>query len=150
MPEVRKRVLYCSILLILVAVVRFTLGLTYFLKAEPMPYHIEYIGMSLEEVGQFNPKLADFMCKSMRASGIGLMALGVFLFAVAAVPFRRAERWAWIAVFVAVFLPLLGILQTSLSIGGGIRWIMLGQLALFLTAMLVPIKDFFGSRVEGR
>ena len=149
MPEVRKRVLCCSILLILVALVRFTLGLTYFLKAEPMPYHIEYVGMSLTEVEQFNPKLADFMCKSTRASGIGLMALGIFLFAVASVPFRRAERWAWITVFVAVFLPLLGMLQTSLAIGGVIRWIILGQLALFLIAMLVPVKDFFGSRVDG-
>ena len=146
MPEVRRRVLYCSFLLIVVAVVRFTIGLAYFLKAEPMPYHIEYIGISLEEVERFNPNLAYFMSTSTRMSGIGLMSLGVFLFGIAAVPFRRAERWAWITVFVAVFLPLLGVLRTSFTIGGSIRWILAGQFAFFLVAMLVPIKDFLGSR----
>ena len=51
------------------------LGLAYFLKAEPMPYHLEYIGMNFEELEQFNPRLADFMGKTIRMSGIGLMTL---------------------------------------------------------------------------
>ena len=103
MPEVGRRVLYCSNLLAVIAVVLCLIGLLYSTVSKPLPYHLASTGMTYEEIKDFNPYVADFMTHSVRTIGIYTIALGIFLFVVAVKPFRRSEKWAWFALLMTVF-----------------------------------------------
>jgi hypothetical protein len=96
MPEVRKRVLYCSYLLILIGVVSCLFGTVYIFSSEPMPYHLAFIGMGFEEIRNLNPNLAAFLASIVTTVGACELALGILAIAITLAPFRRAERWAWI------------------------------------------------------
>jgi hypothetical protein len=54
--------------------------------------------------------------------------------------------------FPAILLVLLVVLRTTLVVGTAVTWLILAQIGLFLIAMLLPVKDFFGSRkpMEGQ
>jgi len=84
MPEVRKRVLYCSYLLTVVAATGRIIGVIYFFSSERMPYHLAWIGMSFQEIKDFNPNLALWMGGSVNTVGtfmvgFGTLAMGIVL-----------------------------------------------------------------------
>ena len=149
MPEVRKRVLYCAILLIVVGATSCLFGAVYFSSSKPMPYHLAFIGMSFEELIEFNPNLAALLAVMVRTVGVCEFAVGILVIGIALGAFRRAERWAWLTVFPAVSVVLADILRACFAGDVPVKWVVLALVLLFLTAMLVPIRDFFGSRVEG-
>ena len=149
MPEDRKRVRYCAYLLAFISAVPCLAGLLYSTLSQPMPYHLASTGMTYEEIKDFNPSVADFMTHSVRTIGIYTLALGIFSFVIAVKPFRQAERWAWFALLLTVFPVMIWLAWTSLYVEGGAKWIPRVQLFLFLVAMLLPIKDFFDSRIDG-
>jgi hypothetical protein len=75
--------------------------------------------------------------------GIVQVALGILVIVVAAVPYRRGERWAWYALWV---LPLA-------VLGGNINAVRLGLtlgplpivLVVAVLGMLLPVRRFFAS-----
>ena len=146
MPEIGNRVQYCSYLLILIGVVSCLFGITYIFSSQPMPYHLSFIGMSFEDIRNLNPNLAAFLASIVKSVGACELALGILAVGIALGPFRRTERWAWITVLPAVSIVLADLLRASFFIGAPVRWLILALAILFLTAMLVPVKDFFGSR----
>jgi len=150
MPEVRKRVRYCSILLVLVALPSCLFGAVYCLTSKPNAIHLRFIGMSYEEIESFNPNLAEFLSKIIGTRGAFELGLGILGIGVAINAFRRAERWAWLFLFPTMLLVILVVLRTTLVVGTAVTWLVLAQLGLFFIAMLLPVKDFFGSRVDER
>jgi hypothetical protein len=79
MPEVRKRVLYCAILLIVVGATSCLFGAVYFSSSKPMPYHLAFIGMSFEELIEFNPNLATLLAVMVRTVGVCEVAVGILV-----------------------------------------------------------------------
>ena len=150
MPEVRKRVVYCSYLLALVGATSCLFGVVYISSSEPMPYHLAFVGMRFEEIRDVNPNLAAFFASLIRSLGACFLGIGILGIGIAFRYFQRAERWAWLVVFPAVSIVLADMLRASFLVGADVRWLIVGLTVLFLTAMLLPVKDFFGSRVEGR
>jgi len=146
MPEVRRRVLYCSIVLVLVAVTSCLFGVVYFIAAKPMPYHLEFIGMSLEEIEAFNPKLTAFLSRFIRMLAAVWFGLGILIAGITLQAFRRAQRWAWVTIFAALSVTLTDMLLASLFFDAPVKWITIALYLLFLTAMFIPIRDFFGRR----
>ncbi len=144
MPEVGTRVRGSIVLLVLVAAVSCVFGIVYFFASEPMPYHLAFIGMTFEEIREVNPNLAAFLLSLMKSFGVSLVAIGILAFGVAFYAFRRAERWAWLALLPAVSIVLADLLRASFFIQAPVRWLILFLTVLFLAAMLVPIKAFFG------
>lgn len=80
--------------------------------------------------------------------GIMQAGLGVLVVVLAAVPFRRGERWAWFALWV-VPLVMLGANLNAARLG-----IALGPLPVFagiaLLGLLLPARAFFRSGSEPR
>ena len=150
MPEVRRRVVVCSYLLVLIAATSCLFGLIYFFSSEPMPYHLAFIGMSFEELKDFNPNLASFLAGIVNTVGAFQVGIGILAIGVAIGAFRRTERWAWLTLLPPMSIVLSRIMRGSFSTGAPVKWVTVALALLFLTAMLVPIKDFFGSRVDGK
>lgn len=150
MPEVRKRVVICSYLLALIAATSCLTGTVYFLSSQPMPYHLAFTRMTFEEIKDFNPNLALFLARSVNTLGVFQVGIGILAMGIALGAFRRAEPWAWITLLPALSIVLARIILASFRLDAPVKWGGLALGFLFLTAMFVPIRDFFGSRVEQR
>jgi len=141
MPEVRKRVLYCAILLIVVGATSCLFGAVYFSSSKPMPYHLAFIGMSFEELIEFNPNLAALLAVMVRTVGVCEFAVGILVIGIALGAFRRAERWAWLTVFPAVSVVLADILRACFAGDVPVKWVVLALVLLFF------IKAFHNSEI---
>ena len=146
MPEVRKRVRYCSYLLAVVGATTCLFGVVYMISSQPMPYHLAYVGMSFEEIRDFNPNLAFFVAGIINYLGAFQVSIGILAIGVALVAFRRLERWAWLTLVPSLSIVLTSSVQISLRLDAPVKWVTISLALLSLTALLVPVKDFFGSR----
>jgi len=138
-----QRIKYCSILLLVILAAGCLFGVAYIAATTLMPYHLDYIGMSSADIQNFSPKLHNLILvflKLMGLSGLLIMANGIV---ITLIPFRRAERWAWISLFAVGLIDLISLLAVTFYVGAWIKWVMLALIALFLVAMLVPVRDFF-------
>jgi hypothetical protein len=138
-----KRIKYSSILLLVILAAGCLFGVAYIAATTLMPYHLEYIGMSSADIQNFSPKLHNLILvflKLMGLSGLLIMANGIV---ITLIPFRRAERWAWISLFAIGLIDLISLLAVTFYVGAWIKWVMLALIALFLVAMLIPVQDFF-------
>lgn len=64
-------------------------------------------GMTPEEIGALEPRLLVLVDLQTRAIGAALLVVGILAAAIVWTSFRRAERWAWYALWT---LPLLNVL----------------------------------------
>jgi len=138
-----KRIKYSSILLLVILAAGCLFGVAYIAATTLMPYHLDYIGMSSADIQNFSPKLHNLILvflKLMGLSGLLIMANGIV---ITLIPFRRAERWAWISLFAVGLIDLISLLAVTFYVGAWIKWVMLALIALFLVAMLLPVRDFF-------
>lgn len=144
MSEVSNKVKYSSYLLIIVASASMLFGTLYVLIPQPMFYHLHFLGMSFDEVKTFSPKLAIFVMVLIHWAGACLIGLGIFGLGIAVKPFRRTEPWAWTTTFSAVTVVLVALTIITFYCGEVIKWLILLMLIVFLIAMFLPFRDFFG------
>jgi hypothetical protein len=89
-------------------------------------------------------ELTPILRNSLTEWGIMQAALGVLVVVLAAVPLRRAEPWAWVALWV-VPLALLGANLNAARVGAS-----LGPLPVFLAigvlGLLLSVRAFLGPR----
>lgn len=98
-------------------------------------------GMSLHEMTGKIPGLDIYVASISRQLGNFMLAMGVLLAAIAAIPYRKGERWAWFALWT---VPVLLTIQTINSRGGFGWQADAGFVPLTLAALLLPIRRFFG------
>jgi ABC-type polysaccharide/polyol phosphate export permease len=111
-----------------------------------MPYHLAFIGMSFEEIRDFHPNLALFLARTVNTLGAFQVGIGILAIGIALGAFRRAEPWAWLTLLPALSIVLGRIMLATFRVDAPVKWISLLLALLFLTAMLVPVKDFLGLR----
>lgn len=89
-------------------------------------------------------ELTPIFRNTLTEYGIMQTALGVLVVVLAALPFRRAERWAWFALWV-VPLAVLGANLNAARVGAS-----LGPLPVFLAigllGLLLPVRAFLRPR----
>lgn len=147
MAAVNKRVGFCSVLLIIVAVVALLYGLMYCFSPTPAPYHLKFMGVEFEELRSSSPRIAKMLMINLRVIGVNFLALGILALGIALGPFKRAERWVWLTTFPALLVLLIPILLVSIKIGGAMPISASGlTLVLTLVSFLVSAGDFFAKK----
>jgi len=138
-----KRIKYCSILLLVILATACLTGISYLAATAPMPYDLEYIGISSAIILNFNPNLHNLIVILMKSIGADSLIVCFWGMTITLIPFRRGERWAWISLFVFGSMYAIAGSAAFFSTGGWLKWVALAQTALFLVAILIPVQDFF-------
>ena len=104
-------------------------------------------GLTLDQIAARVPGMDAYVSGLARQLGNFMIAMGVLLTAVAAVPFRRGERWAWYA---CLIMPVLVFIQLANSFAiydfasGGFLWQLdVASLLVALAGLLLPYRKFF-------
>ena len=104
-------------------------------------------GLTLDQIAVQVPGMDAYVSGLARQLGNFMVAMGVLLMAIAAVPFRRGERWAWYACWI---MPVLVIVQLTNSFAiydfasGGFLWQLdVAALLFVLAGLLLPYRKFF-------
>lgn len=141
MPE-RGYERYAWIILLALGVAAIGFGFNDIFFPEPSdpPYVQTLTGKTWDDIVAEEPGLAEVIRVMDRAVGLGLLGFGLLMVAIAAVPYRRGERWAWYASWAAPTV-LLGFLAITLQ---GSLWLMFAiLLVLALLGLLLPWRKFF-------
>lgn len=102
-----------------------------------------FTGLSSEEIAARIPGMRGYTSSIARQLGNFMLATGLLWMAIAAMPFRKGERWAWWAMWTA---PL-AILVQLLNSRGGSGWQVDLVFVLGTTAGLIwPFRRFFPKR----
>ena len=99
-----------------------------------------FTGLSSDEIAARIPGMSGYISSIARQLGNFMLATGLFLMAVAAVPFRKGERWAWYAMWVA---PLMILIQLLNSRGGNGWQFDLGFVIVTSAGLIWPYRRFF-------
>lgn len=135
---------YAWILLFALGMVALAFGIYYFVVGiQPDAQLVKSItGTTWNELVASEPGATAFIMFTVRVLGLTLIGFGVFAMAVASVPFRRGERWAW---YVSLYIPvyLTAIAANNLINGGGFWLQFVVFLIISLLGLLLPYRKFF-------
>lgn len=82
-----------------------------------------------------------------RADGLASIGFGLFGGLLAVIPFRRGERWAWLALW---FFPVFWAVHLFAGLPPGQDHVhQIVFIVLSLVGLLVPVRAFFGRRRAG-
>lgn len=134
-----------STILIIVALFSFVIGVVYVVKGTLMPYHEEFIGMTVEDIANLNPNLATLAAVFIRLAGTLFVSAGILLIAVIHYGLRKAERWAWWATLIGMGVangPMVAITRPV----GGFPWTLaIVMLILFVIGIALAARGVFGN-----
>ena len=97
-------------------------------------------GLTLDQMEARIPGLHGFVSSISRQLGNFMLAMGVLMIGVAAVPFRKGEKWAWYTCWI---LPVLLVIQLANSQGGFGWQADAGSLVVVLAGLFLPYRKFF-------
>ena len=97
-------------------------------------------GLTLDEIAVRIPGIIGYI-RSISVQLFNFMlAMGVLVMAIAAVPYRKGEKWAWYAFWI---LPTNLVIQLANS-RGGFRWqVDLAFIFVILIGLIIPYRKFF-------
>lgn len=97
-------------------------------------------GLTLEEIDTRIPGMNSYIASISRQLGNFMLAMGVLLMGIAAVPYRKGEKWAWYTCWI---LPVLLLIQLANSRGGFGWQADLVSLLVALAGLFMPYRKFF-------
>ncbi|QQG48896.1 MAG: hypothetical protein HY247_00840 [archaeon] len=105
-------------------------------------------GLTSSQIAARIPGISDYIGSIARQLGNFMLAMGVLTMGIAAVPFRRGEKWAW---YIFWILPILLIIQLTNSFlstpGGGFGWQFdFAFIFIILLGLFLPYRKFFPKR----
>lgn len=100
-------------------------------------------GLTLDEMGQRVPGISAFIASESRQLGNFMLVSGVLMAMIAAVPFRKGQRWAWFSMWTA---PLLLLIQAVNSNFGNGWWADVGLIPVTVAGLVLPYRKFFPKR----
>ena len=99
-------------------------------------------GMSWDQLVASSPGAAKLVVYFVRQFAVAALSLAIVLIAVAAVPYRKGERWAWY-VSAATLIALVGYIALNLDAGGSLWPTFTGLLIVSILGLVLPIRKFF-------
>jgi hypothetical protein len=97
-------------------------------------------GLTLDQMDARIPGLHSFVSSISTQLGNFMLAMGVLLTGVAAMPYRKGEKWAWYTCWI---LPVLLVIQLVNSRGGFGWQADAGSLVVVLAGLFLPFRKFF-------
>jgi len=134
-----------SILALIVYAVIIIMGLLYAIYGNLMPYHLNYIGLTLSQIQSFDPELAILAAMTIRLVGFLFLSSGALLIMIWYFGFQKAEKWSWIANLIAGILVIIPLLFVTHVVGGlnfPFPLLVLG-LVLWIAYLGLSIKEVF-------
>ena len=96
--------------------------------------------LTLDEIDARIPGIRGYIGSISTQLGNFMLAMGVLLMGIAAVPYRKGERWAWYTCWI---MPVLLVIQLANS-RGGLGWQAdLAGLAVVLAGLFMSFRKFF-------
>ncbi len=102
----------------------------------------EIVGKTVGEIAAFSPGLASFLEVTVIFSGVATLGLGIFGMVIARVSYRKAERWAWYALWYLPIFTVAGIV-VDFSIWGSIAFTFIIIAILSILGQLLSYRRFF-------
>ncbi len=99
-------------------------------------------GMTPSELEAAQPDIYQLILSSGRATGLALLVVGVVGMAIAAVPYRRGEKWAWYTIWI-VPIAALGYLANDVVSSGTLWWVFIVLFIVPVLGLLLPFRMFF-------
>jgi hypothetical protein len=105
-----------------------------------------YTGGSFQDYLVASPTYAEIYIITKRLVGFMILAAAVPILFITHKSFQKGERWSWYALFITGGLMWGTLLGYRIFIGyiGGSSITFVAGLALWLLALLIPVKEFFG------
>lgn len=100
-------------------------------------------GLSYDQIAERVPGMPDYIGSISRQLGNFMLISGILMATIAAIPFRRGERWAWYSMWTA---PLLLAIQFINSNFGSGWWADLGLIPVTVAGLLLPYRRFFPTK----
>jgi len=97
-------------------------------------------GLTLSEMEARIPGTLAYISSISRQLGNLLLVMGVLFMGIAAVPYRKGEKWAW---YICWILPIFLIIQLVNSQGGFGWQADLISLVVALAGLFLPYRKFF-------
>src|SRR5262245_23328846 len=97
-------------------------------------------GLTLEQMEARMPGVHGYISSISRQLGNFMLAMGVLVMGIAAVPFRKGEKWAW---FACLILPVTVLIQLINSQGGHGWQVDLAFVGVLLAGLFMPFRKFF-------
>jgi hypothetical protein len=107
---------------------------------------LHYTGGPFEDYLSSSPTYAEIYIITKRLVGFMILAAAVPILFITHISYQKGERWSWFALFITGGLLWGTLLGYRIFIGyiGGSSITFVAGLALWLLALLIPFKEFFG------
>jgi hypothetical protein len=104
--------------------------------------NVEIQGVAWKEIAAKSSEagLIDYLAKSW---GVAESFVAVTIIVIAAVPFRKGERWSWYFLWLVPATALVIVIRNLMA---GVRSVVLNDLVdavLYVAALLIPYRQFF-------
>lgn len=137
-----------SLLILSVNMILLVFGLIYAIRADLMPYHLEFIGIEdYEGIASLYPNIAILARLMIMLIGFLFLSNGIVNLAIWYVGFRKGSRWAWVSSLGAalILIPLMFVIYIVAGFGFPFP-VGFTCLILWLIAMLFTAKEALSSK----
>ncbi len=109
-----------------------------------------YTGVSFQDYLVASPVYAEFYIITKKLIGFMILAISIPMLFITHVGYQKGEKWAWLALLITGGLLWGTLLGYRIYIGyiGGSSITFVAGLVLWLLALLIPIKVFFGKETS--
>lgn len=117
--EDEKLIKIATCIMIITIITMLIFGIVYAIRGTLMTYHLDYIGKSEGQLRSENPKLMEVIGIIIRILGVTYISYSIILIIITYGPFRKAEKWARVSMFMAfltVTVPFLIILSYAINL----------------------------------
>ena len=97
-------------------------------------------GLTLDQMEARIPGIHGYISSISRQLGNFMLGLGVLIMGIAAVPYRKGEKWAWYVVWI---LPVSLVIQMANSRGGFGWQADFAFIFVLLAGLFMPFRKFF-------
>ncbi len=133
-----------SIIFVVVDIVLILFGLIYAIRADLLPYHIEFIGQSTyDTIASTYPNAFILTRLSILLIGFMFLSLGAAFIIVWYYALRKGIKWAWVLTLVSGALLLIPLMVVIVIVAGVGFPFPIGLIALILwaSALVLTSKD---------
>jgi len=133
------------ILLLATVVVLLIYGILYVSTGTFSPDALAYIGKTEAEIIAFDPELMFIISNQIRVMGISDISLGIAYILILNFGFRKKEKWAWIAILIAIVDFVVPLIFMSLYMISFDLIMLIITLIIMIVGAILTYRSFFGA-----